>query len=529
MPIPLTINGATFEYPEDFDENWGVNATGWAQAVTNGMLQMAGGSFPLTANVNFGPSFGLLSQYFETRASNPSTLGTLRLASADAGIGWRNNANSGNLILTTNSSDQLLYNGSPLATVGGVVTSIIGTANQVIASSPTGNVTLSLPQSIATTSTPTFTALTLTGPTSLVVGTQSTNTGSVSLYNSTNTNYVQVAPGITSSSYTITLPVNSGSNGQVLQTNGAGVTSWVNAAGGGTINSGTANNLAYYATTGSTLSETVSIAAVSSGSGDALRITGVSQPNARLDLLNSGGLTYSISNATAGNVFSIVDQGNSNIPFAYNKNAGTIDIGAGPVVFNTVVHTPLFMGSNQIVNTAAGTASGNVITYRQNGQAVNGSTANSGGSAGTIQQGTISTPDLRPQAVTLYDMVNSTAAGIVTATTIATKAITTIGGNVLITASGAIDYATGAGTMDAVQSVVIKQDGTNLNGGEQTFSYYNHAGGISPTFRAPFSVSVMVAPSPGLHTYTLEYGATGSGFSGTSVTQYSLAVIEFRA
>lgn len=42
------------------------------------------------------------------------------------------------------------------------VTSITGTANQVIASSATGNVTLSLPQSIASTSSPTFNALTLT-------------------------------------------------------------------------------------------------------------------------------------------------------------------------------------------------------------------------------------------------------------------------------------------------------------------------------------------------------------------------------
>lgn len=118
MAIPLTINGATFEYPQNFDENWGVEATGWAQAVTNGLLQMSGGNFPLTADVNFGPNFGLLSKYFETRSSNPSTAGTVRLSSADAGIGFRNNANTGNLILTTNSSDTLLFNGSPIS--GGV-------------------------------------------------------------------------------------------------------------------------------------------------------------------------------------------------------------------------------------------------------------------------------------------------------------------------------------------------------------------------------------------------------------------------
>ena len=44
------------------------------------------------------------------------------------------------------------------------VTSITGTANQVIASASTGAVTLSLPQSIASTSSPTFAAMTLTNP-----------------------------------------------------------------------------------------------------------------------------------------------------------------------------------------------------------------------------------------------------------------------------------------------------------------------------------------------------------------------------
>lgn len=47
------------------------------------------------------------------------------------------------------------------ALIAAGVLSITGTANQVIASSPTGNVTLSLPQDIATGSTPTFLGLTL--------------------------------------------------------------------------------------------------------------------------------------------------------------------------------------------------------------------------------------------------------------------------------------------------------------------------------------------------------------------------------
>ena len=51
----------------------------------------------------------------------------------------------------------------PGTPAGAGVSSIIGTANQVVASSPTGAVTLSTPQSIGTASTPTFASLTLSG------------------------------------------------------------------------------------------------------------------------------------------------------------------------------------------------------------------------------------------------------------------------------------------------------------------------------------------------------------------------------
>lgn len=55
------------------------------------------------------------------------------------------------------------------------VTTITGTANQVIASSPTGAVTLSLPQSIATTSNVTFGSVTFSPTTKGIVGTPTNN------------------------------------------------------------------------------------------------------------------------------------------------------------------------------------------------------------------------------------------------------------------------------------------------------------------------------------------------------------------
>jgi|SRR6267154_855954 len=59
--------------------------------------------------------------------------------------------------------------------IGSGVSSITGTANQVIVSSPTGNVTLSLPQSIATTSNVTFGSLAFSPTTKGIVGTPTNN------------------------------------------------------------------------------------------------------------------------------------------------------------------------------------------------------------------------------------------------------------------------------------------------------------------------------------------------------------------
>lgn len=120
MSVPLTINGVVFNYPVNFDTDWGINATSWAQAVTAGMLQKAGGSFPLTADVNFGGAFGIIAPYFTSHTALPASAGVLRLATGDA-IEWRNSTNTGNNVLNL-SGDNLIYNGSAL-----VLTSLTNT------------------------------------------------------------------------------------------------------------------------------------------------------------------------------------------------------------------------------------------------------------------------------------------------------------------------------------------------------------------------------------------------------------------
>jgi microcystin-dependent protein len=135
LSIPLSVNGAVFNYPVNFDTNWGIDATGWAQAVTAGMLQKAGGNFPLTADVNFGTSFGLISPYYKSSSTNIAAAGVIRLAKTDT-LSWRNNANSADLPLGVNGTDQLTFNGSSLSFTGAVNA---GTQFQLAYYAATGN------------------------------------------------------------------------------------------------------------------------------------------------------------------------------------------------------------------------------------------------------------------------------------------------------------------------------------------------------------------------------------------------------
>lgn len=111
MAIPLIINGVTFQYPQQFDKNWGPTLTNWSSAVTTGMLQKAGGAFTLTAEVDFGGSFGMKVLSVKSQESNIATTGVIRLANASTGVVWRNALHNADLALTVNSSNQLTFNG----------------------------------------------------------------------------------------------------------------------------------------------------------------------------------------------------------------------------------------------------------------------------------------------------------------------------------------------------------------------------------------------------------------------------------
>ena len=122
MATNLVVNGVSYSYPQTGDQaGWGDQATFWATAVTSGMLQKAGGAFTLTGDANFGTNFGLIAKYFTSVAASAAATGTFRLASTDT-IAWRNNANTGDIALSKNASDVVLFNGIAYADLSSIQT-----------------------------------------------------------------------------------------------------------------------------------------------------------------------------------------------------------------------------------------------------------------------------------------------------------------------------------------------------------------------------------------------------------------------
>jgi hypothetical protein len=455
MSVPLTINGATFNYPVNNDTNWGVDATGWAQAVTSGMLQKAGGNFPLTADANFGPTFGLISPYYKSTTSTVASSGIVRLAKTDS-IDWRNNANSADNILAVNGSDQLTFNGTVIST--GSVTSIIGTANEIIASSPTGNVTLSTPQPIATTSSPTFASLTLTSPLSVANGGTGTTTPSL----------------IAGTNVTIT---------------GSWPDQTVNATSG--VNPGNVGQIAWYASTGSTVSQLSSLflattqeLVFSTGLGVAqLQLAGNVEGQISFHT-NSSGFTSDVHQSSDGNLH-VFDIDNSLTWLTFNKNS------------NMSAGVSLDMGSHKITSVTQGTTTGDAISYP------------------------VSTAQLSANAVTQAVASGSTG-GTDLGTTIATRSITTSGGAVLIMASANLQTTTGGS--GAQVTAVVTRGGTAITGNQSQYFYSPAATIVNETV----SIVCVDTPAAGSYTYNFTCAVTSGSGSTPTVNMYSIVLVELK-
>lgn len=124
MPVSQSWNGSTYTLPLPGDNyGWGAGTTAYLQALGSNALSKAGGSFVLTSDVNFGPTYGLIAAFIKSQAANPAAAGVVRLGNAE-NISWRNAGNSADLPLSVNASNQLTFNGTPLGAGSGTVTSV---------------------------------------------------------------------------------------------------------------------------------------------------------------------------------------------------------------------------------------------------------------------------------------------------------------------------------------------------------------------------------------------------------------------
>jgi hypothetical protein len=159
------------------------------------------------------------------------------------------------------------------------VTSITGTANQVVASAADGAVTLSLPQSIATTSTPTFGATTING---ILTGNKSGHTSlnqGILLSRGSLTVTTTTMPAAPTTANTQVIPWTSATKANTsMWSTGNSVT--LPLAGmyqfvfGSRFGSGTAYSLGVYAFQGSTLIHHVRETASSTSALDTIQMTG---------------------------------------------------------------------------------------------------------------------------------------------------------------------------------------------------------------------------------------------------------------
>jgi hypothetical protein len=124
MSSIATLNGIQYTLPGYNDTGWGANSgnvlTQYLVAIASSTLQPTGGSFTLTADVDFGANYGIKALFLKSETASPSSTGVIRLASADT-IGWRANGGGSDISLSKDTSDNLKWNATKILLSGAVV------------------------------------------------------------------------------------------------------------------------------------------------------------------------------------------------------------------------------------------------------------------------------------------------------------------------------------------------------------------------------------------------------------------------
>lgn len=258
MATSVSLNGVTYSIPAVNDEGWGNNVSNYLIAIAQATLQKSGGSFTLTAEVNFGATYGIKAAYLKSQATNPASAGIIRLGNAE-GIAWRNAANGADKTFKLDASDKWSFGAVAVSEteldylVG--VTSDIQTqldakasttslsdhindttdahAASAITNTPSGNLAATTVQNaLNELQTDIDTRATSASP-SFTTDAKLTNQAIAKFYEQTDngTNYIGLsAPDAVTADATFKLPDGDGSANQVLKTDGSKNLGWASVA-----------------------------------------------------------------------------------------------------------------------------------------------------------------------------------------------------------------------------------------------------------------------------------------------------------
>lgn len=189
---------------------------------------------------------------------------------------------------------------------------------------------------------------------------------------------------------------------------------------------------------------------------------------------------------------------------------------SGNVFADTVTHTDYTEQS--VISSSLQNTNENAIYTAINGN-ISGSTANSGGSAVNIKQGTISTPDIRRSAVLNYGYSVSSTLSASESNTLKNVTLTSIGYPVLLI--GNVSYTFPAGFDHSTALKIDITEGTNGIGGASCTVLYSNS--LTNETSESCVIYSIYTPIAGFYTYNLS-----SNYNTTYLITSSLTVIELR-